>query len=228
MALSFITAPIQFGFYKTYQNLSGQFIFIKSAKDLSRENESLKKQLGQALSDNAELSRKLIEANVINSQAKFLDPKTYNLLPARPIGLDRLLHIDKGSNNGINLGQVVIFENNFIGKVSKVSPKGASITLLTDPDIKISAFSQNLEGRARGILLGQFGQDLLFDKILQEEKIKIGDLVYTDGLEEFIPRGLILGRVSQVLGKSSEVFKQAKVKPNFDVRDLEVVFIITE
>ena len=228
IALSFITTPIQYGFYKSFQNLGQQFYFIKNAKDLSGQNENLKAQLGQALSENATLQRKLSEANDQISQSNYLDPKNYNLLPARPIGLDRNLHIDKGSEDGVQTGQVVVFENNFIGKVAHVSPKGASITLITDPYTKLSAFSQNLEGKAKGIILGQFGAELIFDKILQEEKIKEGNLVFSDGLEEFIPRGLILGKVSTVLGKSSEVFKQAKVKPTFDVRDLEVVFVILD
>jgi len=63
---------------------------------------------------------------------------------------------------------------------------------------------------------------------LHEEKITEGDLVYSEGTEGFLPRGLILGRVTQVRELQNEVFKQAKIKPIFDVRDLELVFLIQE
>lgn len=228
IGLSFLTSPIQYGFYKTSQNIQNQFIFIKNTKELARQNEELKKELTGLLSENMSLKQQLMEVNAVNSQTQYLDPKNYNMLPARPIGLNRFLHIDKGSEDGIKNGQVVIFENNFIGKIHSVSPKGASLTLITDPDIKLSAFSQNLEGRAKGVISGQFSSEILFGKILQEEKIKVGDLVYTDGLEEFIPRGLIVGKVSEVLGKTSDVFKKAKLKPVIDIRSLQVLFVILD
>ena len=66
------------------------------------------------------------------------------------------------------------------------------------------------------------------DKILHEEKIAVGDLVYSEGTEGFLPRGLILGKVTEVLERATQVFKQAKVKSVFDIRDLELVFVISE
>ena len=69
---------------------------------------------------------------------------------------------------------------------------------------------------------------MLLDKILHEEPIAQGDLVYSEGTEGYLPRGLIVGRVNEVIEKQNEVFKQAKVKPIFDIRDLELVFVIQE
>jgi cell shape-determining protein MreC len=51
-------------------------------------------------------------------------------------------------------------------------------------------------------------------------------LVYTEGTEEEIPRGLILGKVEDVVVKDNEVFKQAKVKPVFDISNLDIVFVV--
>ena len=174
------------------------------------------------------MRKKLAETEVLVSQEKHLDPSTYNLLPARPIGLGRYLKIDKGETSGIKVGQAVVFEGNYVGKVVTVSPASSNIQLLTDPDSKVAGFSQNKEGKGKGIILGQFGTEILMDKILHEEKVAEDDLVYSEGLEGFLPRGLILGRVSQVLERENEVFKQAKLQPIFDVRDLELVFVIED
>lgn len=224
----YITNPISFGIYNTSRNIGKQFHFMFQARFAAQENKALKEQVGKLLSENAELRKKLAETKSLVSQDKYLDPGTYNLLPARPIGLGRYLKIDKGATAGIKVGQAAVFENNFVGKVVAVSPTVSNIELLSDPDSKISAFSQNKEGKAKGVLIGQFGTDILMDKILHEEKVAIGDLVYSEGLEGFLPRGLILGRVTQVLERENEVFKQAKVQPVFDVRDLELVFVIEE
>lgn len=228
LALSYITNPVSLGLYRTGQNVSRQFYFVSALRTSSQENKALKQQLGELLSENARLRKKLAETESLLSQEKYLDSVNYNLLPARPIGISRYLRIDRGSTSGVKLNQAVVFNDNYLGKIVAVSEKGANVQLLSDPDSKVSAFSQGLAGKAKGVLLGQFGSEILFDKILHEEKVTVGDLVYSEGTEGFLPRGLILGKVTEVLERENEIFKQAKVESNIDIRDLELVFVILE
>lgn len=224
----YITNPISLGLYQTKINIIRKFYFISALRLSSLENKALKEQIGKLLSENARLRKALAEAQARVSQAAHLDPSTYKLIPARPVGAGRYLKIDKGIDAGIKLGEAVVFNDNYVGKVIQVEEKAANIQLLSDPDSKVAAFSQGLDSRAKGILVGQFGNEVLMDKILHEEKINVGDLVYSEGTEGFLPRGLILGRVTQVLERPNEVFKQVKVTPVFDIRDLELVFVISE
>lgn len=226
--LSYITNPISFGIYNTNKNIDKQFYFIFQARFAAQENKAIKVTVGKLLSENAELRKKVAEVEALLSQEKHIDPQTYNLVAARPIGLGRYLKIDKGSLAGIKEGGAVIFEDNFIGKIISVSPSSANVQLLTDPDSKVAAFSQSKDGKAKGVLVGQFGTEVLLDKILHEEKIAAGDLVYSEGTEGYLPRGLVLGQVTQVLDRQNEVFKQAKVAPIFEINDLELVFVIQE
>lgn len=224
----YLTNPISFGFYSSSKAIAKQFYFIFEARLSAQEAKALAEQIGQLISENARLRKDLAETESLLSQEKHLDPQTYDLLPARPIGLLRYLKIDKGIISGIKVGQAVVVNENLIGKIISVSESSANIQLLTDPDSKVAAFSQSQIGRAKGILLGQFGTDIIFDKILHEEKITTGDLVYTEGTEGYLPRGLILGKVIQVMDQQNEVFKKAKVQTVFDIRDLDLVFVITE
>lgn len=224
----YITNPISFGIYNTNRIVNKQLYFLFLARKAAQENNALKDQVGQLLSENANLRKALAETEALVSQELTLDPRTYNLLPLRPIGLGRYLKIDKGSLAKLSAGQAVIFKDNYVGKVVSVSEGASNVLLLTDPDSKVAAFSQNREGKGKGVLIGQFGTELLLDKVLHEEKVSEGDLVYSEGTEGFLPRGLILGRVSQVLEQENSVFKQAKVVPIFDIRDLELVFVIQE
>lgn len=226
--LSFLTNPISVGFYQSGRNLGRQFYFIFQARFAAQENQALKEQNGQLLSENARLRKKLAENESIVSQQIHLSPATYNLVPAHLMGIGRYLKIDKGTSSGIKVGEAVVFNDNYIGKIVQISEKSANVQILADPDSKVAAFSQGLEGKAKGVLVGQFGSDVIFDKILHEEKINVGDLVYSEGTEGYLPRGLILGKVVQVLERENEVFKQAKVQSNFDIRDLELVFVIQE
>ncbi|MBI2599508.1 rod shape-determining protein MreC [Candidatus Daviesbacteria bacterium] len=226
--LSFVTNPISLGLFQTEKNVGRQLYFLVALRSASQENKALKGQIGQLLSENARLRENLAEAQSQVTQQQYLSTANYNLLPARPVGINRYLKIDQGSTAGVKVGQAVVYNDNFIGKIVQVGERSANIQLLTDPDSKVAAFSQSLSGKAKGVLLGQFGADILLDKILHEEKIEEGDLVYSEGTEGFLPRGLILGRVVKVLEQRSQVFKQAKIAANFDIRDLELVYVIKE
>ena len=110
LGLSFLTNPISFGLYSTKQNLGSQFSFLVNARNSAKENKALQEQLGFLLSENSNLRTKLAETEALVDQQNSINPKTYNLLPARPIGLDRNLVIDKGASDGLKLNQVVIFK----------------------------------------------------------------------------------------------------------------------
>lgn len=222
-----ITIPIQYGLYKTSNSVLRQFEFIILAGRASSENKLLKDQVAQILSENSRLRRELAEAQGFLAQQKTFSPHTFNLVPSRPIGISRFLIIDKGGDDGINLNQSVIYKDNYIGKIKEVSPKKSLVLLSSDPDSRISAFVSNPEGKARGVLTGQFGSEMLLDKILHQESVRVNDLVYTQGTEVEIPRGLILGQVASVDLRDNEVFKQAKVRGVFEVSDLDIVFVIT-
>lgn len=224
----YITNPVSFGLYSTNQHIARQFYFISAARFTAQENIALKEQLGELISENVLLKKQLAEKEAFVTQEDYLSFKTYNLQAARPTGLGRYLKIDKGLTSGVKAGNTAVFKDNYIGKVKAVTDESAQIQLLGDPDSKVAAFSQGKEGRARGVVVGQFGTDILMDKILHEEKITFEDLVYSEGTEGNLPRGLVLGKITQVLERQNEVFKQAKIEPIFNIRDLDLIFIIKE
>ncbi|QQG43140.1 MAG: rod shape-determining protein MreC [Candidatus Daviesbacteria bacterium] len=226
--LFYLTNPISLQLFKTRQVISQQFNFVFTARFASKENVALKKQLGDLLLENATLRQSLAETQALVDQQETFSPQTYNLIAARPIGLSRYLLIDKGSSDGVKEGKAVVFKNNLLGKVISASTKSANVELITDPDFKLSAFSLNTEGKARGIVSGQFGTYLLMDKILHNEPAEKDDLIYSEGLESYLPRGLILGSVTEIISVPNQVFKQAKVEPVFDVKNLDLIFVVSD
>lgn len=226
LAAQTVLLPIQYGFYQVGRSTLSQFQFLLDARFAALENKALRKQLSELTLENAVLNRKLKEDETLIDEPNRLSPKVFDLVPARVVGLGRNLMIDKGSQDGVTQSQVVVYQENFVGQINRVSLKTAQVLLPFDPDSKLAVFSQNKGGRARGILLGQFGSQLLMDKILHQEPVEVGDLVYSEGLEGKLPRGLILGQIERVFENQNEVFKQAKVKPIFDLYDLDVVFIM--
>ncbi|MBI2595431.1 rod shape-determining protein MreC [Candidatus Daviesbacteria bacterium] len=222
-----VTIPIQYGLYKNSIFLSRQVEFIFLARRAAKENKALNAQLADVLSENARLRKELAEAQSFLAQEKALSSKTFNLIPVRPIGLSRYLLIDKGSDDGLKVNMSVIYKDNFMGQIKEVSPQKSTVLLSSDPDSKVAAFSANQNGRTKGILVGQFGSQSQLDKILHQEPIAENDLIYSEGTEGEIPRGLVLGRVVEVINQDNQIFKQAKVKPIYDITNLDILFVIT-
>lgn len=227
-AVQFITSPIQYGFYQVGQSFNTQYQFFLASRRASQENIALKEQLASVLMENSALRTKLLEFQAINDQNLSLNPQTFHTTPARVIGQNRYLLIDKGSDDGFKVGQGVVYKDAYVGVIKEVSNKRASVMLSSDPDSKIFSVVANQNGKAQGLLVGQFGNQLLLDKVLHQEPLTVGDIIYTAGTESALPKGLVLGTVSEVLDKDNEVFKQAKISPVFDSANLDVVFVLTD
>lgn len=224
--LQTLTIPVQYGLYKNSVNFKKQFTFVVEARKASLENNALKQQMSLILAENADLKKKLRDSEELIDQYNKLNPETFDLLPARVLGVERYVILDKGLDDGVFEGQVVVYKDNYLGKTKNVTPKTSQVIMATDPESKIAVFSQGSYGRAKGILTGQFGSEMLMDKILHEEVVEVGDLVYSEGTEGKLPKGLVMGKVMQVLERQNEIFKQAKVEPIFKLVDLDTVFLI--
>ncbi len=221
-----VSLPIEYGLYRTGRSLGKQWDYLAAVRTATQENKALKMQMSQLMAENSKLRSQLAEDQVLGIQYQKLSASTYQMILAKVISSGRYLIINKGSENGIKADEAVVFEDSLVGQIKQVSLKSSQVILPQDPDSKIAVFSQNTGGRAKGILLGQFSSDILMDKILHQENIAAGDIVYTEGTEDKLPRGLIVGQVSRVFENTNGVFKQAQVKPLWDVADLDNVFVI--
>jgi len=68
---------------------------------------------------------------------------------------------------------------------------------------------------------------LLTELIPQEAKVQPGDIVLTSGLGGDLPRALVIGQVSGVTQRDTDLFQSAALRPAVDLNRLEVVTVIT-
>jgi rod shape-determining protein MreC len=64
--------------------------------------------------------------------------------------------------------------------------------------------------------------------IPQETEIDVGDIVLTSGLGGILPKGLVIGQVTEVVQRDYALFQAAVVRPAIDLSRLELVLVITE
>jgi len=124
-------------------------------------------------------------------------------------------------------GMMVISENILVGRVTAVDEFISRVQKLDDVRTKIPVVVKRPGGvgvQARGLLVTQ-GGSLILDRVLQSEDIQKGDLVVTSGEEGWLG-DLVIGQVEEVLPKSAEVYKKAKVTPLVDYQKLRIVFLV--
>jgi len=99
------------------------------------------------------------------------------------------------------------------------------VRLVTDGD---SAVAAETNRGVKGSLVGVGGEGMLFEQILQEKRLEVGDIVVTSGALGNLPSGIVLGKVVEVLEIASAVYKSAKVKPLFLETEVDYVFVLIE
>ena len=186
---------------------------------LERENEELREIQGewQILQDLFNRAR----------QTPQLRRKTANVIGYDTSPAVRSIIIDKGSDDGLQVGMPVESSRGLIGRIFRTTQNSAQVVLITD---NASAIPVRLgTSRATGSLRGRGATgDLYVEWIDLKFQIEIGEVVLTSGLGGDFPQDIVIGRVVQIDRNESDLFQQAIVQPATDFETMEIVFVITD
>lgn len=222
------TVTIQSTAFKIFQKLPfvSEDPRIKKLEDKNLEFlsqvtafEKLKKE-NQALSDQFQTAYpqalRLLKANIIGASS---------FIPG--ISTPNTLIIDKGLQDNLKIGMAVVVKDNLVGVISQASANLSEVDLINNPSASFTAKTQN---GAVGIAKG--GGGLTLDNILLSENIKEGELVLTKGNINSngvgIPPDLIVGKITSVEKKPSELFQKAEITSFVNFVKLSTVFVYTQ
>lgn len=226
--LSFVFSPIQSSARNATLGVFG-ISFDSSKKELKEENAELIKKI-------VNLEKLKAQNNSLMDQFQTTSSKNEDLIPADVIGAPgfvpgvsspEFLIIDKGKVDKVTTGDTVIFKNNVIGKVVKVTDRLSKIELISNMD---SSFTVKIgDGGVLGVVKGLGEGNVLVDNILLSENLKKGDLVITGAnVEEEgsgFPPGFVVGKINSIEKIPSALFQKAEVSPLIDFSRLSTVFI---
>lgn len=202
------------------------------------------KAISQLTSENQELYSRLAKnQNLINEDKALRDQfavsgnNSLNELPAKVVGFPGLipgqvqptiLIIDKGIDNGVNIGNGVVVKNNLIGKVVAAEKGYSRVELVTSRNSSFTA-KTGLDNLISAVAKGQ-GDSILLDNVTLSENLRKGDLVTTKGdLSEKgagYPPDLVVGRIISIEKKPSDLFQRAKVQSLVNFQNLSTVFVL--
>jgi len=206
-----------------------QFLFNKNEYIQSYEQLLSEKRKSDLLTSQIEILK--IENEQLKKQISFKQTRDLSQLSTKIIGKDiegteQSVMIEGGRRDGLKVGQPVIVEDGLlVGKISKVEENIAFVRLLSDNQNKVAATILNKD-KSLGVVEGGYGISIKMNFIPRNEIITVGNQIVTSGLEENMPRGLLIGTVVAVENEAYQPFQKAILAPTADLSKLNLVSVL--
>jgi rod shape-determining protein MreC len=186
----------------------------------------------EALHENAQL-RKLLDLD----RSPALASSAYEEVLGRVIARSQTLWrssvtIDVGSDDGVKVDDPVISGDGLVGRIASAESGSSQVMLLTHHESAISA--KVLPVGVQGVIKPEVGnpEDLILDFIDSTKEVHGGQAVVTlgqraQGLASHFPPGLPIGEVTKAPIVQQEANEQVDVRPFADLRNLDLVQVLT-
>ncbi len=201
---------------KENAELKAQLTMLQHAQTkitaLETENESLSKMLGykEKYKEQKLLATKVLAANIG--------------------ALRDTMIIDKGTEDGVASGMLVVSSTGLAGIIEEVYPTTSKFTLVTSPRVKIGAKVLRTESQAVGVITGRGFKDadLKMEYLAREADIVKGDTIVTSGVGERYPTGILIGHVDEITFDDMGLLKIASVESVTKIATLERAFVVLD
>ncbi|MCL6091786.1 MAG: rod shape-determining protein MreC [Actinobacteria bacterium] len=226
-----VAHPFQSGVHTALQPV-GDFIYgALQYRSLEAQNRELRQELeraqntyAQALSAEQEAAQVLAEehlsfvANIPSVAAEVVQVGSSNY--------EETVEIDRGSANGVAVGQPVVSAGGLVGSVTLVSAHLATVTLVNDPTSVVGV--RDVRSGAIGAAKGEGqGFDLQVEDLNVGDAVKRGDKMVTSGLSlEAFPAGIPVGTVASVSSSPGALQLSVSLRPLADLSNLQFVRVL--
>jgi len=138
------------------------------------------------------------------------------------------LAIDRGEQAGVHAGMPVVANQGLVGQIRRVSGRFADVLLTIDPESRVDVVVGESRTRGRIEGLGERGRyrcRIQFDRM--DDRVAVGDEVFTSGLGKKFPASILIGTISMVGGQELGLQQEGEVTPAVDFTRLDEVLILT-
>ena len=197
--------------------------------NVRQENSELRDRIAKLEEEGLQLREALLASGRLQSIVEMRESYEVPMLPAELVGSDaspwfRSVLLDRGSSRGVLAGMPVISEQGLVGLVRATSATAAKAMLILDRQSAIDCAVER--SRTRGIVRGDGGSNLVFEFVARDTDVQVGDVVLSSGLDGAYPKGLRVGRVSEVPEAKPGLMARATLEPAVDFDRLEQVFVM--
>lgn len=229
-ALSLPVAPFQYMVNWPSKVISDVKSTVSSHDHLVKENLQLK---AEQLLLRSQLQR-LVAVESENSYLKALFQSSRQIknktLIAELLAVDaqpfvRQVILDKGTRDGVYIGQPVLDANGVMGQVTQVGPITSRVILVNDPQSGVAV--QNARNGMRAVAVGDtYSGRIRLNYVSKTADIKPGDIFVTSGLGDRYPEGYPVGKVLNIDKDPAHQFSTIYLQPSAHLSSSRQVLLV--
>jgi len=236
--INFALTPIRDTLSGGARAVGSLFTSIADLDHLRRENEDLRAYI-QRLEENAlQIPVLLTENGKLSDTLKVRRSLDHRTLAAPviyndPSGVERLITIGKGSDDGLFVGATVLSPGgSLVGAITEVGGNYATVRLISDT--RSVVVGRDVRSGATGEVHGSLSAPLELRNVPFNQSLRVGDLITTAGIRvsrearSQFPRNLVIGSIVNVDKDPAGITISALVQPAADLEGLEMVLVVTD
>uniref|UniRef100_A0A7C4XAI6 Cell shape-determining protein MreC n=1 Tax=candidate division WOR-3 bacterium TaxID=2052148 RepID=A0A7C4XAI6_UNCW3 len=139
-----------------------------------------------------------------------------------PTNFNGFLYINKGTKDGLCVNNPVIIQDKLIGRIKSVSENTAIVETIENDGFAVSG----MDSRTGVFGIVKKNKELSFEYIKHNDEVYCGDSVYTSGLSEKFPRGILIGTICEVKKTDDLFFKKVLIQPAVRINKLYYAYVI--
>ena len=215
-------------FFTAGANLRRVVTEVTDRRDFRAEMEALRERVAELEGEKRQLELELASLTQIREVRLSQSPGVVTTAPvvgadSSPL-LSRLV-LGKGRAAGVAKDMPVTVPEGLVGVVTGVAEGSAGVRTLLDPESRVGV---SVRGRGgQGVAAGEPGGVLRVTGYSEDQPVEVGDVVETSARGGLFPRGIEVGRVTQVLPKVAAGSRlEFLVKPSVNIPNLLEVALI--
>ena len=248
-ALVTVSTPFRWAFTKVGEGLSGFSMYFRTLEDLRDENDALRAEL--------EGYKNLVyDAELIQDENKFYNSflgikeehidflfEDATVIGRESTNYRTVFTLSKGTLHGIEVNMPIITKDGLVGHITEVGATWSKAVLLTETAEAVSVRSTLTETASAvggfversgvlGVVEGTY--ELRTEGLCQmvyiepDSDIRVGDKVVSSGIGGVYPRGLMIGKITEIKMDEASRTLTATVEPAAELDSISKIMIITE
>ena len=232
--LGVVAAPFRYVFTETAEGIDGFVSYFREFDAINAENRILQDKIN-------ELQNRLADAEAIEEENRWLysylglkrEHIDYEFEAARVIGRESgnymtVFTMNRGSMHGIEPNMPVITETGIVGYVSEVGANWCKVVTILETASSVGAYVERSGelGLVEGVYEMRDGGVCRMSYLPADADIKVGDVILSSGIGSLYPRGLVIGRVTELVPDEFSRTLLATISPAADLTDLRSAMIV--
>lgn len=226
-----LVSPVQLGVTWALETTIDGVLHYIALWNSNEQNQQLLENNRELLSEIHQLREAQLENDRLRKLLDFRESSLLKTVVARVIARDvstefRAIRINRGEASGIRRGMAVLTHEGIVGRVLRTSSDTADIVTILDLLSAVDAVVER--SRARGVVEGFTDELCQLKFLVRTDDVQPGDLLLSSGLGNILPRGVPVGRVTEVHKKRFGISQEVEVRPTVDFNRLDEVMVVTD